>query len=133
MKHLSFEAMISAVDAETCAFGAATSGIARRLFVATILALGAETSAIAPSYRRYRCGVLGKGSQTLGKVTRMLGKGNRTLGKGTRTLGKGTLTLGKGTRTLGKGTRTLGKGTQTLGKGTWTGQTRFGRLGLIIN
>ena len=40
MKHLSFDPTISALDAET-------------------LALGAETSAIARSYRRYRRGVSG--------------------------------------------------------------------------
>ena len=41
------------------AFGAATSVIARRSFDATISALDAETSAIARSYQRYRRGVSG--------------------------------------------------------------------------
>ena len=87
MKQSSFDATISALDAETSAldmetsaFGAATSAIARRSFDATISALDAETStldaetsslyaetsalgavksAIARSYRRYRCGVYG--------------------------------------------------------------------------
>ena len=73
MKHLSFDATISALNVEMSAFGAATSSIARRLFDATISALdaetsalgtemsalGAETSAIARSYRRYRRGVSG--------------------------------------------------------------------------
>ena len=64
MKHSSFGATISALDAETSAldvetsaFGAATSAISRRSFDATISALHAETSAIARSYRRYRRGV----------------------------------------------------------------------------
>ena len=69
MKHSSFDATISALDAETSAldvvhvempaFGAAMSAIARRSFDATISALNAETlvpgaemSAIARSYRR---------------------------------------------------------------------------------
>ena len=58
MKHSSFDATISALDAETLALGAA---IARRSFNATISALDAETSAlgsatlaIARSYWRYR-------------------------------------------------------------------------------
>ena len=80
MKHSSFNAMTSVLDAETSeldvetsAFGAVTSAIARRSFDATIsaldaekLALDAETSglgaatlAIARSYRRYRRGVTG--------------------------------------------------------------------------
>ena len=80
MKHLSFDAMISAPDAETSAldvetsaldvvtsaFGAATSTIARRSFDPTISALDAETSAlgaatspIAWSHRRYRHRVAG--------------------------------------------------------------------------
>ena len=49
---------------ETSAFGAMTSAIARQSFDATISALdadtsvlGAATSAIAQSYRRYRRGV----------------------------------------------------------------------------
>ena len=57
LKHLSFNATISVLDAETSAFGAATSAIARRSFDATIStpdaetsALDAETSAIARSY-----------------------------------------------------------------------------------
>ena len=67
MKHSSFDAIISALNAETSAldvetysFGAATSAIAQRSFDATISALDAETSsldvetsAIARSYRRY--------------------------------------------------------------------------------
>ena len=66
MKHSSFSATISALDAETSAlgversaFGAATSAITRRSIDATISALDAETSAlgtvtsvIARSYRR---------------------------------------------------------------------------------
>ena len=66
MKQSSFDATISALDAET-------SAIARRSFDATISALdeetssldadtsalGAATSAIAKSYRRYRRGVYG--------------------------------------------------------------------------
>ena len=70
MKQSSFDATISALDAETSAFGAATSAIARRSFVATISALDAETSsfdaetsalgaAIERSYRRYRRRVSG--------------------------------------------------------------------------
>ena len=73
MKQSSFDATISALDAETSTFGAATSVIARRSFDATISAMDAETSsldaetsahstatlAIARSYRRYRCGVYG--------------------------------------------------------------------------
>ena len=66
MKHWSFDATISALNAETSAFGAATSAIALRSFDATISvldaeasALDAETSAIAQSYRRYRRGVSG--------------------------------------------------------------------------
>ena len=66
MKQSSFDATISALDAETSAFGAATSAIARRSFDATISvldaetsSLDAETSAIARSYRRYRRGVSG--------------------------------------------------------------------------
>ena len=46
MKHLSFDATILALDAETSAFGAATLAIARRSFDAMILALDAETSAL---------------------------------------------------------------------------------------
>ena len=67
MKQSSFDATISAINAESSAldvemsaFEAATSAIARRSFDATILALDAtisaldaETSAIARSYRRY--------------------------------------------------------------------------------
>ena len=56
----------SALNVETSAFGAATSTTERRSFDATISAidaerssLGAATSAIAWSYRRYRCGVSG--------------------------------------------------------------------------
>ena len=73
MKHSSFDATILALYAETSAFGAATSAIARRLFDETISALDAETSAlgvvtsaigastpaIARSYRRYRRGDIG--------------------------------------------------------------------------
>ena len=73
MKHSSFDAMISALDVETSAFGATTSAIARRSFDTTISALdaetsaldaetsplGAATSAITRSYRRYRRGVSG--------------------------------------------------------------------------
>ena len=73
MKQSSFDATISALDAETSAFGAATSAIARRSFDATISALDTETSspdadtsalgaatfAIARSYWRYRRGVSG--------------------------------------------------------------------------
>ena len=80
MKHSSFYATISALDAETSAldvetsaFEAATSAIARRSFDATISALDAETSAlnaktsaldeetsaIARSSRRYRRWVSG--------------------------------------------------------------------------
>ena len=53
MKHLSFDATISALDAETSAFGAATSVIARRSFDAETSELGTSTSAVARSYRRY--------------------------------------------------------------------------------
>ena len=63
MKHSSFDAMISALDAERLAlyvemsaFGAATSAFACRLFDATISALDAETS--AHRHRRSR-GVTG--------------------------------------------------------------------------
>ena len=73
MKHSSFDATISALDAETSAFGAATSATDRRLFNATISSLDAETSAldaemsalgaamlvIVQSYWRYRRGVSG--------------------------------------------------------------------------
>ena len=69
----SFDATISAHDAETSAlnvetseFGAATSAIARRSFDVTISALdaetslqGAATSTITRSYQRYRRGVSG--------------------------------------------------------------------------
>ena len=76
MKH-SFDATISAHDAETfvldvetsaldvqtSAFGAATSTITRRLFDATVSAFNAEMSAldaeIARSYRQYWRGVSG--------------------------------------------------------------------------
>ena len=65
MKQSSFDATILVLDAETSAFGAATSAIAWRSFVATISAhvaetssldekmsaLGAATTAIARSYR----------------------------------------------------------------------------------
>ena len=51
---------------ETSAFGAAMSTIARRSFDATISALDAETSSLGAatsasvrSYRRYPCGVTG--------------------------------------------------------------------------
>ena len=56
MKHSSFDAAISALDAETSVLGVA---IAQRSFDATISALDAETSAIARSYRQYRRGVTG--------------------------------------------------------------------------
>ena len=46
MKHSSFDSTILALDAETSAFGAVTSAIARRSFDVTISALGAETSAL---------------------------------------------------------------------------------------
>ena len=66
MKHLSFDATISALDAETSAFGAATSAIAQRSFDAETSALdahtsalGTSTSAVARSYRRYWRGVSG--------------------------------------------------------------------------
>ena len=78
MKQSSFNATISALDAEMSAFGAATSAIERRSFDATTLdaetspldaetssldaetsSLDAETSAIARSYQRYRRGVYG--------------------------------------------------------------------------
>ena len=51
MKHSSFDRTISALDAETSAFVAAMSAIARRSFNATISALDAETSAIAQRCR----------------------------------------------------------------------------------
>ena len=47
------------LDVETSAFGAATSAIAWRSFDATISALDAETLAIARSYQRYRREVSG--------------------------------------------------------------------------
>ena len=63
LKHSSFDATISALDAETSALG---SAIARRSYDATISALNAETSAldaetsvIARSYRWYRRRVFG--------------------------------------------------------------------------
>ena len=63
LQHLSFDTTISALDAETSAFGAATALIARRSFDATISALDAEMSAlgvaIARSYQRYQRGVSG--------------------------------------------------------------------------
>ena len=66
MKHSSFDATISPLDAETLVldvetsvFGAVTSVIARRSFDTSISALDAETSAIARSYRRYRSRVSG--------------------------------------------------------------------------
>ena len=73
MKHLSFDATISALDAETSAFnversafGAATSAITWRSFDAETSALdahtsalGTATSAVAPSYRQYWRGVSG--------------------------------------------------------------------------
>ena len=59
LEHSSFNATMTALDAKTSAFGAATSAIARRSFDATISALDAEKSAIARSYRRYRRGVSG--------------------------------------------------------------------------
>ena len=46
MKHLSFDATISALDEKTSAFGAATLAIPRRSYDATISALDAETSAL---------------------------------------------------------------------------------------
>ena len=49
MKHSSFDALVSVLDAERSAFG----------FDAETSALGAATSAIAWSYRGYRRGVLG--------------------------------------------------------------------------
>ena len=68
MKHLSFDATISALnadmsalDVETSMFGAAMSAIVRRSFAATIsaldaemLVLGAATLEIARSFRRLR-------------------------------------------------------------------------------
>ena len=70
LEHLSFDATISVLDAETSALGAVTRAIARRSFRATILpldaemsvldadtsTLDAETSAIT---RSYWCGVFG--------------------------------------------------------------------------
>ena len=53
MKHLSFNATISAVNAET-ALDAETSALD-----AEMSAHGAATTEIARSYRRYRCGVPG--------------------------------------------------------------------------
>ena len=52
MKHLSFDATISALDVKTSAFGAATSAIARRSFDAMISALDAETSALGAAIAR---------------------------------------------------------------------------------
>ena len=73
MKQPSFDATISALDAETSALDVETSAFARRSFDATISAqdvetssvdaetsaLGAATTAIAQSYRRYQRGVSG--------------------------------------------------------------------------
>ena len=54
MKQSSFDATISALDAETSLFDAETSAPG-----AETSAPGAATTAIARSYRRYRCGVSG--------------------------------------------------------------------------
>ena len=131
MKHhetVVIRATISALDAETSAFWAATSAIARRSFDATISALdaetssldaetsslGAATSAIARSYRR---GVSGDiGDCGVGITPQMC---NRVTNHGdTSTFSKPALSLDAETSSLDAETSSLDAETSALGAAT---------------